>query len=450
MSSKLNQVSKITVYLEKTFSQNPSDVAHLLKYLYYSIIRFDTKYWYHFIENNWTRRDEDSSPLIPLMKNDLVNKYLHLANQYNQEVMRLTSELNWAEDLDSMDHDLKDNDGERKDTYLPLVISDLMHKSKICSELSLKLTNHGYYHKVNVIAQELFTQKDFDLRLDINPDLLGFENGNYDLIEGELKVPSSVDRVFMSVGYNYHSIKMEYRKEINDFFSGLGLTGFLPMLASLLSGNIRQPVVWIDGLNDQASYALSKLIGWTLGEYVGSLPFSTLRKRKIPHYQNHTHGALVESCRKRLILVEQLPEDYPSVYPPMIDTLLSQETLNLRKPYETTNDYVPQFGIVILSTKEDSEPFEDSMIFEATGCQKKKKVNRENEKNDENKSEKDDENESHQNESEKDDENKSDKNNSEKDEQVDYSEEDLNKVSYEVKEEWKYDFIRILFEYLKK
>ena len=33
----------IYFYLEKTFSQNPSDIAHLLKYLYFSNIRFDTK-----------------------------------------------------------------------------------------------------------------------------------------------------------------------------------------------------------------------------------------------------------------------------------------------------------------------------------------------------------------------------------------------------------------------
>jgi len=409
--------TKITVYLEKTFSQNPSDVAHLLKYLYYSIIRFDTKHWYHFVDHRWTRRDEDSSPLIPLMKNDLVNKYLHLANEYNQRVMSLTSELNSAEDLDSVDNNLELNDrnGERKDTYLPLVISDLMYKSKICSELSLKLTNHGYYHKVNVIAQELFTQKDFDLRLDINPELIGFDNGNFNLLDGELNVPTELDRVFMSVGYNYHSTKMDYRKDITDFFEELGLTGLLPMLASLLSGNIRQPVIWIDGLNDQSCYALSQLLTWTLGEYVGNLPFSTLRKRKIPHYQNHTHTALVESCRKRLVLVEQLPEDYPSVYPPMIDTLLSRETLNLRKPYETTNDYVPQFGIMILSTKKDSEPFEDSMIF---------KVNESMKEVDESMKE---------------------------DVKEDVNVKDVKKTAkIEVKEEWKYDLIRILFEYLQK
>ena len=373
-TTKDKEDERIRFYLEKTFSQNPSDVAHLLKFLYYPIIRFDTKNWFYFVDHRWNRRDEDQSPLIGLMKNDLVNRYLSLANRYNEEVMKLTRELNVVQDLDSMDSNLNvglygdsasddDSQGDRKDLYLPLIISDLMYKSMICSELSLKLSNHGYYHKVNTIAQELFTQKDFELRLDLNPELLGFNNGNYHLQPSRLRVPVENDRVFMTVGYHFRSDNMSFRKDIEDFWNRIGLKEMLPVLASLLRGNVRQPLIWVDGLNDRTSYAISQLLQGTLGDYIGSLPFSTLRKRKIPHYQNHTHTALVESFKKRLIIVDQTPEDYPALYPPMIETLLGRHTLNLRKPYETTNDYIPQFGIIILSSKSDSEPSSDALVF---------------------------------------------------------------------------------------
>lgn len=49
-------------YLEKTLSENPSDIAHLLKYLYFSHIRFDGKFWYSFSNHKWNITDEDDSP----------------------------------------------------------------------------------------------------------------------------------------------------------------------------------------------------------------------------------------------------------------------------------------------------------------------------------------------------------------------------------------------------
>jgi len=247
--------------------------------------------------------------------------------------------------------------------YVPLIISDLMNKSKICNELAMKLSNFGFYSKVIVVAQELFTEKDFQLKFDLRPELLGFNNGNYHLNMNRLRVPVESDRVFMSVGYNYRSDKTIYHDEIMAFWSQLGIVDMLPILAKLLHGNVRQPIIWVNGLNDTTAYAITQLLNWTLGDYVGKLAFSALRKRKIPHIQNHTHSALVNNCCKRLIMVEQSQTDYPSVYQPMVDTLLNNESLSLRKPYEESNDYHPQFGIMVLSTKSDSEPSPDAMVF---------------------------------------------------------------------------------------
>jgi len=347
---------QINFYLEKTFSQNPSDVAHLIKYLYFSGIRFDSKNWYHFTQHKWIRLDEDQSPLIPIMKNDLVNKYLALANSYNCSVMKLTNELNAVGNVDP----------DKTEIYLPLIISDLTNKSKICSELGLKLNNLSYIQKVIIIAQELFTQKDFELTLDLNPLMLGFENGIFNLKTMQLEVPTNDANVFMTVGYRYKS-ESGYMKEVETFFEKLGLEKMLPALACLLSGEIRQPLIWITGLNDKNLSMLVQLFEWTFGDYVGNLPFSTLRKRKIPHFQNHTHTDLANCCRQRIIIVEQTPEDHPSIYQPMLDILLDQDTLDLRMPYNRrSNNYLPQFGVVVLSANPDTEPPKESLIFQVS------------------------------------------------------------------------------------
>lgn len=348
----------IFFYLEKTFSQNPSDVAHLLKYLYYPYVRFDTKNWFYFTNHRWYQYDEDQSPLIPLIKNEVVNKYLSLVDYYNQKVKSLTAELN----------SMEDENPEKMKSYLPLIRSDLMFKSQICYELGSKLINHSYCQKVNAIAQELLTQKDFALKLDTNPHCIGFNNGVLYLPTLKFDLPTYKDKVIMTVGYDFMS-ETAHQKEVVNFFHQLGLTNMLPILASFLSGSYREPVIWVTGLEENSLNAISNLLEWTLGDYCGSLPFSDLRKRKIPHYQNHTHTDLVMNCKKRLVIVEQTHDDYPSVNTAMIETLLGNK-LSLRMPYEQTNDYQPQFGIMILSTKKDTEPMKESMVFEAKSVEK--------------------------------------------------------------------------------
>lgn len=346
---------QINFYLEKTFSQSYSDVAHLLKYLYYSNIRFDSKNWYFFRQHQWVRLDEDQSPLIPIMKNELVNKYLMLANSYNQDVMKMTNELNAIGNVEP----------DKMEIYLPLLISDLTNKSKICSELGLKLNQHSFIQKVDQIAQDLFYKKDFDLYFDLKPNLIGFKNGNYNLKSMKIDVPRNKDFVFMNVGYPFNSSTIQYTKEIEQYFDNIGLNNFLPLISQFINGERRLPMIWINGLSEKISQNLISLFEATLGDYVGTLTFSTLRKRKIPHFQNHTHTDLANCCRKRLIFVEQTPEDSTSVYQPMVDILLEQESLDLRMPYnKNSNTYIPQFGLIVLSSNPEAEPPKDSIIFE--------------------------------------------------------------------------------------
>ena len=236
-------------YLEKTFSQNPSDIAHLLKYLYYSIIRFDTKNWYYFTNHRWYKYDVDQSPLIPLIKNEVVNKYLTLVDHYNKKVKNLTTQLNTIED----------ENPEKMEIYIPLVRSDLMYKSQICYELGSKLINHSYCQKVNDIAQELLTQKDFSLTLDTNPNLIGFNNGVIHLPSGKFDLVKQENYILMSVNYDYTS-EMTYTKDVITFFEQLGLNRMLPVLAGFLSGNYREPVIWVTGLNQSSLTAISDLL----------------------------------------------------------------------------------------------------------------------------------------------------------------------------------------------
>jgi D5 N terminal like len=342
-------------YLEKTLSENPSDIAHLLKYLYFSHIRFDGKFWYSFSNHKWNITDEDDSPLIPIIKNDLINRYLALASEYNRKIIQKNHILSHFPDENPLS----------MTEYLPLIISDLTNKSRLCSNLSLQLNEHTFIQKVNDSSRRLFTTKHFDNLLDQNTNLIGFSNGNYNLKTHTIDVPHYTHFVTMSTGYDYLK-DSPYHDDVINFFNSLNLLNTLPHIASLLLGTKRLPLIWIKGLNENSIYAISNLLQISLGDYIGHLNFCDLRKRKIPSPLSHTHTELIDNCKKRIILIEQHPDDFPNAYTPIIDALLCSNSLDLRKPREINCKYTPHFGLIVLSRKVDTEPLDGSAVFDAT------------------------------------------------------------------------------------
>ena len=154
-------------YLEKTLNQDSGNVAHILKYLYNEILHYDGNYWYYF-DKKWTIKEDEQNPLNNLIKNELVNHYLSLANNYNKQIIDNTK-LTGSPQIYNLDR------------YMPLIINDMIYKSKCCSSICLELNNHAYRHKVISSAKDLFLNKHFSYQLDLKTNLLGFDNGVYDL-----------------------------------------------------------------------------------------------------------------------------------------------------------------------------------------------------------------------------------------------------------------------------
>lgn len=338
----------IAFYLEKTLNENPLNIAHILKYLYRDMIRFDGKQWYSFNNetHGWKITDEHNSPLINIIKNDLITRYMKLANQYNLKVQEISA----APAEDSL-------------TYYPLIINDLIYKSKQCTELSLRLNNDVFCNQVMQIARELFIEKDFSKTMDTNPCLLGFNNGIYDLNTHQFEVAQYMHKVIMSTGYNFPSEQVYYNDVLN-FFNVLKLVDLLPAMSYLLHGDRRLPFIWVTGLTDNTLNALLELFLWALGDYAGTMTFADLRRRKLS--ENGTQVDLVKNCPQRIVFVEQHEEDQPNVCSQMIETLLCQQNISLRKPREkTSSTYHPQFGLVVLSCHPKSEPWKDAIVFKA-------------------------------------------------------------------------------------
>lgn len=371
---------QINFYLEKTFSQNPSDVAHALNLIYRSVLRRDSKgFWLYFTSGRWTR-SERVDLMVQLIQNEMVNQYLALATSYNQKAMKLLNltagELRESQDGLVGGEGICLEDGIVPDycpVYLPLIINDLMFKSKICSELGSKLNHSDYYYqKVAGFATDLLTEKDFELCFDLNPKLLGFENGIWNLETNAFSPAKPGDRVLRSVGYPWkieEEVDQErrgtIRGEIRAYFQGIGLEKLLAMLGSMLNGDVRQPVIWIRNIKKEVTDDLRRLLAWVLGDYLGELSFGLFRKKRLQDQHGLAPIELIDSTRSRVAMVEQQESDFGSLNCLMLDHLLQESELEMRKPYENAHLYQPQFSVIWCCQKEGVEPCESAVVLDS-------------------------------------------------------------------------------------
>jgi phage/plasmid-associated DNA primase len=131
----------------------------------------------------------------------------------------------------------------------------LKDKTYKMSKIYEKLNNNTFLHNVVQACARKFMgiSIKFEEKLDSNPNLIGFENGVYDLKNKIFRKGQPEDYIKMSVGYNYIKYKMEdpIIKKINDYFVTIQTETdmreyILRLMSSFLDGHVRdqQFVMW--------------------------------------------------------------------------------------------------------------------------------------------------------------------------------------------------------------
>jgi len=354
---KLTISNDLDDILEKTLNQSPSNLALLLKFLYYDTVRFNGKVWYHFKDHRW--QISDNTPLEDIVKNHLINRYLDLTNTYNNLVIEYQSLM------------AQEQEGSKNIIPYELTINDLIYKSKLCSDLCVMLNNHTFIQKILAVGEHVFLEKDFEYTIDLQPQLLGFNNGVYDLDQKKLNIGHSSDLISMTVGYDFQyndGTPSKILNQLNLFFNNKSQISkdFLTQIRKMLHGNQRYPVIQVYGLDNAGIEFFETLLSKCLGDYLGRLPISLLSKKKFSYKE--TNSELVDNCKKRICLMSQgfetiSNEDFNL---DMMDKLLVENSLHIRKAYDKLNDYHPQFGLVVLSDLKEVEPQPGMLTFE--GC----------------------------------------------------------------------------------
>jgi phage/plasmid-associated DNA primase len=203
-----------------------NDVARVIFEMYksqYVCSSITKQIWYEFQGHKWVEVEAGHS-LMDKMSDDLAKEFARVnSSLYNQAAA-----------------------AERSGRDM------LTRKAEEIQKVINKLKNYNFKQNVLKECASFFYDKKFEELLDSNKDLIGFENGVYDLKEMRYRPGVPEDYVTMSVGYNYKEYDMDhpYIDKIEKFFSSVMRNDdmkdyLLTLMASFLDGHTKMQKVLI-------------------------------------------------------------------------------------------------------------------------------------------------------------------------------------------------------------
>ena len=215
--------------------------------------------WYHFTDHRW-RKCSNGGRLITLISSEFANHYIDIASQFNKKAMEVSE--------------------SEKKTFLDQAI----HYNKIASVLM----DISYKEKLMKEARYLFHDENFIKRLDENYNLIGFENGVYDLNLKIFRKGHPDDHISMSTNNNYSkwSDNNPYAKPIKDFFSQIlpkkeVRDYFLSRLSTCVSGeNKEEKFYFCTGSGGNGKSLCFDLTRLSLGDYYISCPITIITRKR--------------------------------------------------------------------------------------------------------------------------------------------------------------------------
>lgn len=319
-------------------SQTTQDVAKVVHSMYkYTYVCTSTKYntWYEFKNHRWVL-SEGGISLKRKIGNDVVNEYLRLITYYNNAA-----------------HEQQD---ENKDQYL--------QKSKNLTDITYKLRDYTFKEKIMKECQIMFYNQEFENLLDANPDLIGFENGVYDLRTHEFRDGRPEDFITLTTENDY----MDFSQDDEVLFSIYNFMDqifpdepvrdyVLILLASFLEG--RNPNekfhVWT-GVGGNGKSKLLELFELAFGSYAGKIAVSLLTQKRAA--SNAANPEVARLKGRRTVSTQEPAEDERFNVGIMKDWT-GGDRITCRPLYRAPFDFKPQFKMIFCCNHLPSLPPDD-------------------------------------------------------------------------------------------
>ena len=250
-----------------------------------------------------------------------------------------------------------------------------------CGKIISKLKDSTYKDKIIRECRELFYDHEFSLKLNSKLDLIGFDNGVFDLNKMEFRNGQPDDYVNVTTNYelpmyglskpvSFETLKKKFLDDDNNKEINKGLNEFikqvlpnrldsngdrtdertrnyvLRFLSSCLSGNVREEKFYFwTGSGGNGKSKLIELFDLVLGDYSKTLDVAYLTTKR---GSSSSASPEVETLKYARFVSCTEPEEDDKIYVGKLKQITGGDKLSTRGLYKETTEFKPQFKIVLM------------------------------------------------------------------------------------------------------
>jgi P4 family phage/plasmid primase-like protien len=333
----------------KSVSGSTQDVASVIYKMYrhqYVCLDGKGRKWAEFVNHCWKICDNDMS-LKKRIGKDVLNQYLLLMARYNT----LATEY----------------EGDRRQEYL--------HKSHSLSDITYRLRDITFKDKLMKECVLLFHDPVFESTLNSNPNLIGLENGVYDLVEGRFRDGQPQDCISVTTGNDFPSFdindvdleeevsSIQECQEILDFMKQVipkaGPRRYMwKFLGSCLEAFNKDEKfhIWT-GVGGNGKSKLIELIEEAMGEDLSTkIPITFLTKERA---QSNQASPEIAAGRYARFASMQEPDESKALNSSLMKEMTGNDKVPFRDMYEKMSKMKPQYSIVLMCNKKPKITVDD-------------------------------------------------------------------------------------------
>ena len=284
--------------------------------------------WYYFENHRW-REMPGGYVLMNRMSVDLAFLFNEEANRYKREMLNQD----------------------------PTVVKENKAKHEKCLRLAYQVKDNNFKSAVLKECSRLFYDQDFEQTLDSNVNLIGFENGIFDIQDLQFREGTPDDYISKTTGMDYrvYAESDPLVKEIYAFFEQVHPDPVtreyvLTIFATFLGGSCEEQTfqIWTGGGSNGKSTAV-ELFELTFGDdYTGK--FSTTLLTRDRANSNACTPELQDVMRKRFASMQE-PNDNDVIYTGAMKEYTGGDKIYSRGLYSKPTPFKPQFKLVMLCNK---------------------------------------------------------------------------------------------------
>ena len=331
--------SNLTSLINASSSKTHYDIAKVVHFLYrYDFVCASVKHniWYQFKDHRW-RLCDCGHALRTLLSTSVSKKYCAASG----------SCISMASMVDDQDEQ------ER-----------LKEKGKKMLDIANKLKDGNFKDNIMRECREFFYHEKFEEKLDSRTNLIGFENGVYDLEALEFRAGRPEDFVSFStlVNYTEYDESSACVQDMKDFINKV-LTNpavreyVMRVFASFLDGSIREERfnIWT-GTGANGKSKIIELFESAFGEYCIKFPITLLTGKRAA--SNAATSEIARSKGKRFACLQEPSED-EKLNVGLMKELSGGDKIQARALFKEPIEFKPQFKMILTCNNLPNVPSDD-------------------------------------------------------------------------------------------